>query len=324
MATVLTRENPLNSSDRESNDLTVIKGIGPARQRWLKESFNVRTFHDLAVLSADEIESRLKAEGQVIARSEIDQWIVQAWELAAANLSSQQAVESADAKAERNTNSPAGEGEWQPLASFVVEFQARKVEGRAEEQRTTVHHMEADKGEKWPGIEGEQLCQWMLDQVGERVRREPEPIEEPPVEARPAAAPPVKLEITQVQAFQPPQAETPSAIGEAGRPFLGFARSNEVFALEASFALAGPAAVEIAKEQVTYRAQFYAYTLSTGATIHLGDTEPDTLVESKLSYTALLPVATLQPGIYRLRVLATLQGTPPIVGYLEMPLLQVV
>ncbi|MCK4471724.1 MAG: hypothetical protein KAW49_08045, partial [Anaerolineae bacterium] len=83
MTTAPTGENPMNSSYREDEDLTVIKGIGPARQQWLRESFNVRTYGDLAVLSADEIESRLKAEGRIASRSEIEQWIARAQELAA-------------------------------------------------------------------------------------------------------------------------------------------------------------------------------------------------------------------------------------------------
>lgn len=300
MATALTYENPTDWSAREGNDLTVIRGIGLARQRWLSESFNVRTFRDLAALSAEEIESRLKAEGQIASRSEIEQWIARAQELAAA----------------------AGEGDWKPFASFVVEFQAREVEGRAEERRTAIHYMEADKSETWPGIESDQLCQWMLDQVGEKVQREPE--EGPPVEARPATVPSVTVEITQIQAFQPPQNETPSAIGQAGRPFQGFVRSSEPFALKASFVLTGLAAPDTTKRQITYSAQFHAYNLSTGERTHMGDTSPDTLAEGESSYKAVLPEATLQPGVYRLWVLATLQGAPPTVGYLEVPMLQVV
>jgi hypothetical protein len=82
--------------------------------------------------------------------------------------------------------------------------------------------MEGDKSKAWPGIEGERLCQWMVDQLSEKVQREPE--EELPLEPWPAAASPVTVEITQVQALQPTQTETPSTIGEAGRAFQGFVR----------------------------------------------------------------------------------------------------
>ena len=63
--------------------------------------------------------------------------------------------------------------------------------------------------------------------------------------------------------------------------------------------------------------------LSTGATTHLGKTQPGALIKARLSYTAQLPKASLPPGIYRLRALAVVQATPPITAFLEVPLLQV-
>jgi predicted flap endonuclease-1-like 5' DNA nuclease len=385
MTAAPTDEKPMNSSDREDDDLTVIKGIGPARQQWLRGSLGVRTYRDLAALSTDEIESYLKAEGQIVSRSDIEQWIARAQELAAA----------ADLSSGR-VDSPTSEGEWQPFASFVVEFQAREVKRRAEEQRTTIHHMEADKGEAWPGIEGERLCQWMLEQVSEKVPREPEeapnvipikdehgkivgsmsigepkvtlsgPFEISPEEYKaileapevvktslvvmvpeskteeeaaptreaalpeasivieePAAAPSVTVEIAQVRAFQPPDAETPTAVGEASQPFSGFVRSGEPFALEVFFELAGAGADDVVKRQTTYNAQFHVRNLTTRARKHLGGTKPAALVAGK-PLTAMLPQVSLQPGLYRLRVLVTLQDAPPIAGYFEVPLLQVV
>lgn len=318
-----TGESLMNLSNREGDDLTTIKGIGPARQQWLRESLGVRTFQDLTALSADEIESQLKAEGQVTSRRKIDGWLAQARKLAATAHSSSRRVGELATAAGGTANSPPEEGEWQPFASFVVEFQARQIKGRAAEQRTTVHYMEADRSKMWPGIEGERLCRWMLGQLGEEAQRRTESEEESPVEARLAAVSPMTVEIIQIQAFQPPQTETPVGIGRAGQPFSGFVRSDEPFALEISFALAGPAAAEVAKKQVTYRAQFYAHNRSTDERTHLGDTKAAALVVGKVSYTATLPKASLQRGVYRLWALVTLLSRPPRIGHLEMPLLQV-
>jgi hypothetical protein len=317
-------KNLMDLNDRADDDLTTIKGIGPARQQWLRESLGVRTFQDLTALSADEIESQLKAEGQVASRREIDGWLAQARELAATAQSSSQRVAELAGTVGGAANSPPEEGGWRPFASFVVEFQASQVEGRTAEQRTTVHYMEVDRSKTWPGIEGKQLCQWILGQLGEEAQREPEPEEAPPVEARRAAASSLTVEINQIQAFQPPQAEMPIGIGRAGHPFSGFVRSDEPFTLEVSFALAGPDAAEVTKEQVTYRAQFYARNRPTGERTHLGDTKAAALVAGKVSsYTATLPKASLEPGAYRLWALVTLQSRPPCIGHLEMPLLQV-
>jgi len=298
----------MKSGDRDRDDLKLIKGIGAARQQWLRKSLGVRTLRDLAALSADETESRLKAEGHIVPRGEIDRWIALAKEHAA--------------EARAKANASAGEGKWKPFASFVVEFQARKLEGRAEEQRTTVHYMEADKGDTWPGIEAKRSLQWMLDQLGEKVRKEP--VEEPPSEARAAAAPPVTVQVTEIQAFQPPETEGPIGVGKAGRPFPGFLRRGEPFAIGVSFRLTGLAEADIAERQFVSSAQFHARSLGTRATIHLGNTEPKALLEGKSTYTAMLPEATLPPGMYRLRALVTLQGAPAVPGYLEVPMLQVV
>ena len=301
-------QGPMRSGGRDRDDLKLIKGIGAARQQWLRKSLGVRTLRDLAALSADEIASRLKAEGHVISRGEIDRWIALAQEHAA------------EARAKANT--PAAEGKWKPFASFVVEFQARKVEGRAEEQRTTVHYMEADKGETWPTMEAERALRWILEQLGERVQQEPK--QEPPAAARAPAPTPVTIQITHIQAFQPPETESPIGVGEAGRPFSGLVGGGKPFALEASFSLAGSTAADLAKKNVKYLAQFHARSLVTGATIHLGDTDPNVLLEGKSVYSAMLPQATLPPGVYRLRTLVTLQVARAIPGYLEVPMLRVV
>jgi hypothetical protein len=331
MSIAPTTENPTNLRDRESDDLTTIKGIGPARQKWLRQSLDVRTFQDLAALSGDEIESQLKAEGRTVLRDEIEEWIAQAQDHVARHLRSDGVVESA-IEAGVEGHSPAEESAWKPFASFVVEFQARRVASGAEEQRTAVHYVEADRTEVWPGVTGERLWQWMLDQVGEKLYSEPEESRAEKPGARdagplagvqPISVSPATVTITQLGAFQPPQTEAPNAVGRAGQPFQGYVRGGASFALKASFELVEPDAAEARNEHRTYRAQFYAHNPATGTTTFMGTTEPKTLVKGQSSYSAVLPAVSLPPGIYRLRVMVTLQGTPRALGFLEVPLLQV-
>ncbi len=308
------------SNNDDYADLTAIKGIGPARQQWLRTTLGVRTYNDLAVLSADDIEARLKAEGQVASRNEIERWIVQAQELASADLLSQ--MESVGTEAGGKVAFPAKEGEWKPFASFVVEFQAWQNAGQAEEQRTKVHYMEGDIEETWSGLVSERLCQWMLDQLGEKAQ-----LGETAEQQRPDAvkqAEPETMEISQIRIYRPPHTESPIAIAKADQPFPSSIKGEEPFACEVSFALTRPVAAEVAEMPVTYRVQFYASNRSTGARAHLGDTGPDALVEGELAYTARLPSVTLSPGSYRLQVVVTLQGAHVIPGHLEVPLLQVV
>jgi hypothetical protein len=49
---------------------------------------------------------------------------------------------------------------------------------------------------------------------------------------------------------------------------------------------------------------------------------PVTLSKNVTSYEATLPNVSLAPGLYRLQIVAQLEGMP-LIGYLDMPLLQV-
>ncbi|MEW6495745.1 MAG: hypothetical protein AB1589_24980 [Cyanobacteriota bacterium] len=88
--------NLTNGNGKKYDDLTKIRGIEAAKQQWLRESLKVYTFRDLARLSVDKIESRIKAEWHSISRKEIKGWIAQARELATTGLALQQFVEFLD------------------------------------------------------------------------------------------------------------------------------------------------------------------------------------------------------------------------------------
>ncbi|MDJ0704624.1 MAG: DUF4332 domain-containing protein [Leptolyngbyaceae cyanobacterium MO_188.B28] len=74
-------EGPKNGNGKQRDDLTRIEGIGEAKAQWLK-SIGIVTIHDLACASPDYLESRLKTEGHVTGRNEIEKkWIAQAQKL---------------------------------------------------------------------------------------------------------------------------------------------------------------------------------------------------------------------------------------------------
>lgn len=332
-----TEEN-LDESHKEYDNLKKIDYIGDAREKWFRKSFGIRTYEDLATLSADEIESRLKADGQIVSRGRIEQWIADAQERAtAAKLASSQMVETVEAENPKKANAPVELGEWRSFAAFVVDFQAREVRGGAEEQQIEVTHMTVGEdgtwlengGQKKEVVIGEELYKWMLAQLGEAVQPEPEAEDKPSAEIPPfgpprAMTPQVNLRITRIQIFQPPEAETATVVAEAGQPLLGVLSSGEPFSLEASIQLSPAAAADATEGLIAHYAQFYARNLSTGVTRHLGDTTPRVLVRGESVYRSLLPEATLESGTYRLQVLARLDSTPPVVRYLEVPFLQVV
>lgn len=341
----------MNSGETQRDDLTLIKGIGEATDRWLKESFKVESFGDLAAISCSDIQAGLKSIGRAASKNKIEEWLIQARELAGTPSRAQERDDRSEV--ERSAGKPQKDS-WKPFASFVVEFQARKGKNGSEKQRSTVHHVEADKNEKWTGIEGERLCRWMLERIGEEMPErskekqsfemppapspatqvssaESQPVEPPPVEAkaepsaavRPAGPPPVTLEISEVRAFQPPETETPRVIARAGEVSGGVLRAGEPVSFEISVQLAGPGATEIAKSHTQFRTDIYAHNRSTVVDTYLGDARPTPTEEGKSSYATVLRRTMLERGTYRLDCLATLESRPPSRGYLKVPVLRV-
>lgn len=315
----------MNITMKKLDDLTIIKGIGPTRQEWLRTSFHIRTYGDLAALSPDEIEAQLKAAGRIAARRAIEAWIAQAQLLAAPvspGLPHAQAASRPEAATAANV--PSERNQWDAVASYVVEFQTRlgeTLEKKTQEYRTAVHHMEADVGKAWPGIKTDELCAWMLDQVRENEVNEP--TTEFLVEPKPAVRAPLQVVISHIGVFQRPDIATQIMVSEISRPFQGIINGDEPFALEIAFELTEQGATDVANREIRYSAQFHGHNLATGASIYLGDVKDAVLMAGKGSGVARLSNISLRPGIYRLRIVVVLQSRPPKADYIEVPLLQV-
>jgi len=346
---------PTKTSRKRTDNVTVIKGIGPATETWLKQTLDVRTLKDLAALDAERIEQGLNGQNGPVSSSQVNEWATQAQELIGATGPAKRGGGSDDSIRDRQPEPR--QNKWKPLATFVVEFQSRTGANGVEEKQTKCQQDETAQEEKWPGIEGEGLLRWMLDQIGESKPVKPEqaatpeqaPLlspsaasQKPAVETqlsepRPAVAPPaeksasvqrtraapVTVEITQIRAYQPPAAKTPQVVATSAEGCAGFLRSGEPVSFELSFKLAGDGASEIAKKHTPFHVDIYAYNRSTAARKHLSDSERESTQKGKLTYTKILPKAMLEAGTYRLDCAAVLEGATSDQGYLRVPALQV-
>src|SRR5215203_3207972 len=119
------------------DDLTQIKGIGHSTQQWLRETFAIYEYQDLAELSATELEQKLKADGKIASRSRIEQWLIQAVDLDKTTTTEKPAVD----EITRSTAS------WKRVATFVVVFEESIT--HIGKYQTNVHHMEADVTQSW-------------------------------------------------------------------------------------------------------------------------------------------------------------------------------
>ncbi|MEM7119288.1 MAG: hypothetical protein AAF614_43135 [Chloroflexota bacterium] len=284
---------------RFGDDLTVIKGIGPARQQWLQHSFGVQTFTDLASLSPDEIELRLKEDGQIARRGAIEEWVGQAKELAATQAKPVLTVP---------PTAVLGESDWRPFASFVVEIQAQEKEGH-KLVRTAVQHIETDANQTWPGIEREKLCHWIMSQVDSEAERfvatQPAP---------PSEQPTVAITIQQVDIWQ--QTTALQKLARAERPFAAILHSHEPFSVAAHIAQDAPT------DPQDCLAQFHVRDLVSGREWALGETTA--VLQTDLTVVAQLTTIQLPRGQFRLTAFVSTPQGDAVKDYFELPFVQVI
>jgi hypothetical protein len=217
------------------------------------------------------------------------------------------------------------EANWSSLSTFTIEFQTRDAAAQTK-RRARVHHVETGTIKTWSGIENMRFHRWILEQVNQAMQLLlSNMVKRLGTETgRSAKTTPVAVEIVQIRAVQPPQTDVIVKIDKAAQPHSLFVSSDKPFALKVAFRLAGLARDRLAGAEITCITQFYTFNLHTGTTTHLGNTQSDALLEPGLDYVVTLPRIRLQSGLYRLQILATLQGTLATPSYFDVPLLQVV
>ena len=281
---------------RADDDLTMIRGIGPSRQRWLAQEFGVRTYTQLAALPAAEIEARLKSAGKLSSRAEIEGWVAQATQLAAAT-------------------PPPSEREWTPAATFVVEFQRHA--GSAA-WRTVVHHLEADLGRTWPDVEIDDIGHWLRERLAV-VRPEPVAVGSAPEQA-PAPIAPVALRARQVRVSQLPGYAATLDVTRPTPPLLGHVRHEAPISFEVELEPVGGGPRPTATP--SYTARFQVHNLSRGGKGAWLDMQPGSAIDDAAIYRARLSDLQLEPGLYGLSIVIT-QAGPSETIHLRLPKLNV-
>lgn len=320
-ATSMDKDRP--NFDLESrDDLTLIKGIGAARQQWLYEIFNVHSYGDLAAISLERIESQLKSEGRPVVRKDIQRWLSQAQELAAiaaqpatTTIATQTPIRDGVAKRQSEME------DWYPFASFTVEFRKHRTEGQPEAFQTAVHHMESDTDALWPSIESKMLCAWILEQIHDNMKSQD--IESAPSSSASAIATFNPINIAQVRLFQPASTNIPTMVWKPGQLFYKTVNSTEHFALDVAFHLTEPFVATLTSQSLC-SVQFYVHSVFTGVEVALGTSDMIALFPDQKVYTAKLAETSLAPGAYYVEILISLQHAPSNSAYLELPLLRVI
>ena len=323
----------MSTQQTQVDDLTAIRGIGRSRQKWFDQVFAVRTYDQLALLPADTIEAALKAAGKLSSRTEIENWLAQARELAATRPAQ---PEESHVVAEASTNgggavsgqgastakmAPEGEA-WTPVASFVIEFQRPANAPDSATRRTAVHYVEADRGAFWPGVAFDQVQAWLAAHVTVPEPPASKPFVEPTLPAG-VPAEPSTLRATEVRVIQPPHYR--SAI-DVTQPSASLAIKNvshdKPITIEVDMAVSGVAPV--IKGALQYTARCQVHDLTRGQRpywLNMEEVGPAPGDQTP-GYRSQRAELRLEPGTYELSVLLSGRHvTGPY--YLELPRLNV-
>ena len=152
-----------------SDDLTRIKDIGLAREKWLNDH-GIGSYAELAAIDPLWLFEKLKDEGRPVPLGSINRWIKTAGEKLRDRVGVSQPDTGSVIPFQRVARVVRTEDGWEEFASFYVSYQ-RKHEVGADLTRTQVSyrtyadHIEANENREWAGIEGEGLCQWVMNHV---------------------------------------------------------------------------------------------------------------------------------------------------------------
>lgn len=287
-------------SKQDKGELTLIRGIGAIKKRWLKTA-GIRTLADLATASIESIAHPLRQHGYTVSEPEIGNWIAQARALAVQ-------IE-ADAEPNLSESSDAGVATaWETIATLTVELQTRLVNGQLE-QRTIAHHQGSGSQHTWSGHELDPLQPWLVEHL-----------QAFPHQAMVSPSP-ATIDIEGVRIL--PSATTRVWMtAEKNRPLLGGAiAARDPFALEASLQFTG---VSKHLHQIVYRTRCYARHLATGQVIVLGDEIANVPCGDNCGYVVFLRDLMLpQAGVYRLKLEVSLENAPANPACFKIPLLEV-
>lgn len=255
------------------DDLTVIKGIGRARQTWLRETLHVHTLHDLAGISPDDLAARLKADRRPIKPDVAESWIAQARTLTA---SAAPAAPPQTAKIYPPPQAVHAEPAVEPLyfGAFSHTLQARlaKMDRLAADRRVTPR-MTALTGQAYLTREA------------------------------------LHIETLQVRIFQPP--DTLHISGTPEQIIACLLRGGVPFRMEVFFVLTGPA--DRIEAITAYHTAVYARDLFGGGNIYLGEMQSIADVAELSFRKLALPDMLLPPGMYRVQLTVALEGAAELV-----------
>ena len=330
----------MSSSKAESDDLEMIRGIGPDARKWLAEAFDVHTFAALADLPEKRLINQIEADNKPsVWKRWAKDWPREAAKKAAEMEAAAEARQPGPASGRQTNdlplmasgtepsspkpNNPAKTRDgWDTLGLYFVEFQSRQVPGRPVERQTkVVFEGPGSQAQKTLlGIEQDRICQWIFEHFDGILGAMPATETLPGAETTPSEIGPSAISVSELRLFQPADAGSPLFSYSSKQPKLSVVRADQAFNLEAILEESQPLAS--INGRIAFNVQFHVKNWDTREFTSLGTAEPKA-IEDHPAYSALLPGISLPRGKYRLEVLVLAHPKPVALGSIEIPLLSV-
>lgn len=309
-----------------SDNLTHIKDIGLAREKWLNDH-GIATYAQLAEADPNWICDQLKTDGKPSVPLEVVQgWIEEANTLIADPAQSESATNVIPIQSQNRI--PITEDGWDEFASFYISYQHKHQTNHPPLRtqvvyRTYADHIEANENQQWDGIEGNDLCNWIMSHVNTIINDEH--LEATPSEAAVSTAQsnkPSEIRIVSIRAYD---SIGGLANASAGELFKGAVHRQQPLTFDFNLEYVASDS-ENTKEGGVYDCQLslYIYEMPGDKPALPLQKILRRLPESgQTSFTATITTSQLPAGLYRIRAVATLTNQTPVLSIIDIPLLQV-
>lgn len=209
------------------------------------------------------------------------------------------------------TRGQATDAGWETVAAYRVEVQRREQSPGVYVYRTRAVYDEGRDRRAWHGLQVNAAARWLqqhfrgLQLVSEPATTEPETL----------------VQIARVLVFQPAAAGKPQVICEGRQAVCGVIQAGRMFRLQVQFVTSDLSA----HHPHSYNAQLYAYNRDTAGLRQLGTSTLQPYLEGAEAYSLTLDGVQLDAGNYRIEVVVRIHcDTRPMIGYVEVPVLQVI
>lgn len=302
-----------------SDNLTHIKDIGLAREKWLNDH-GIATYTQLAEADPNWICDQLKNDGKPSVPLEVVQgWIEEANTLIADPAQSESATNVIPIQSQNRI--PITEDGWDEFASFYISYQHKHQANHSPLRtqviyRTYADHIEANENQQWDGIEGNDLCSWIMSHVNTIVNNETK-MPAPTLPTKPSTISIINIRVT--------DAIGGLANASASELFKGAVYSQQPLTFDFNLEYLASDS-ENTKESELYDCQLslYIYEMPGDKLALPPQKILGRLPESGQPYfSASLTTLQLPVGLYRIRAVATLTNQTPVLSIIDIPLLQV-